>query len=331
MGILSKLQPVFIILSAFLGILLGKINANIEQISGGLIEIFLMIMLFFTFLGIDIKDITKSFANLKFSVSALIINFLWTPVFAFLLARIFLSGQIGLQVGFIMLMVTPCTDWYLIFTGIANGNVILGSSILPLNLILQIILLPVYLFVFMGQAVSFDIEIIAQSVIFVLLIPLVSANAVKAIIRKAKLEKYTDGIIRKNDGIQFMLLCLAIVSMFASQGSVLLANLIVFIKLLPPLIIFFIITFFLSLFVGKKLKFTFENIIPLIFTTSARNSPISLAIAIITFPSEPVISLVLVMGPLIELPVLAVNSTILRKLHSGGVAGRRGIALNSSL
>jgi ACR3 family arsenite efflux pump ArsB len=313
MGILSKVQPVFIIFAAFLGIFFGKINTNVEQISGGLIGIFLVIMLFFTFLGIDIKDITKSFTNLKFSVSALIINFLWTPVFSFLLAVIFLPKEAGLRIGFIMLMVTPCTDWYLIFTGMANGNVILGSSILPLNLILQIVLLPVYLLVFMGQSVSIDIKIIGQSIIFVLLIPLISANALKASAKKAKLEKYLNGITGKSDDIQFVLLCLAIISMFASQGSVLLANLNVFIKLLPPLLVFFAINFFLALRVGKKLKFDFQSIVPLIFTTSARNSPISLAIAIITFPSEPVISLVLVMGPLIELPVLAVNATILRK------------------
>jgi ACR3 family arsenite efflux pump ArsB len=319
MSILSKLQPFFIIISAFLGILLGKININIEQNAGDFIETFLMIMLFFTFMGIDLKEISESFTNLKFSISALIINFIWTPVFTFILAKIFMGGQIDLQIGFIMLMVTPCTDWYLIFTGLADGNVTLGSSILPLNLILQIILLPVYLFVFMGKTVSFDAEIIIQSIFFVLFIPLLLANLVKFIIKKLKLEKCSEKILRKNDDIQFILLCFAIISMFASQGSLLLANSIIFVKLLPSLIVFFLINFFLSLTVGEKLKLPFRDIIPLIFTTSARNSPISLAIAIITFPSHPIISLVLVMGPLIELPILAIDSTILKNI--GGKKG----------
>jgi ACR3 family arsenite efflux pump ArsB len=312
-GIFTKLQPVFIIFSAFLGILLGKTSACVEQAAGGLIGIFLTAMLFFAFLGVDIKAITKSFTNFKFSVSALVINFVWTPVFSFLLAAVFLPKDAGLRIGFMMLMATPCTDWYLIFTGMANGNVLLGSSILPLNLILQIVLLPVYLLVFMGQTVSIDIEIIGQSIIFVLLIPLVSANAIKAAAKKAKLENYLNGIAGKSDDIQFVLLCFAIISMFASQGSVLPANLNVFIKLLPPLLVFFAVNFFLALFTGKKLQFDFRDIIPLIFTTSARNSPVSLAIAVIAFPSEPVISLALVMGPLIELPVLAVNASVLRR------------------
>ena len=314
MSLFSKLQPVFIILAAFLGIMLGKISVKIEQNSGRLIEVFLIIMLFFTFLGVEIKNISKSFRDLTFSVSALLINFLWTPVFAFLLANIFLPGQTALQTGFIMLMVTPCTDWYLIFTGLANGNVTLGSSILPLNLILQIVLLPVYLLIFMGRAVSFDIGMIVQSIVFVLVIPLISANMVKVIVRKTKLEKASAGLTKNGDDIQFALLCFAIIAMFASQGSVLLANLNIFVKLLFPLIIFFVINFLLSLFTGKKLKLPFQNTIALIFTTSARNSPISLTIAIITFPSEPIISLALVMGPLIELPVLAINSALLRKM-----------------
>jgi ACR3 family arsenite efflux pump ArsB len=313
--VFSKLQPLFIILSAFLGILLGGISPGIARRAGGLIEVFLMIMLFFTFLGVEIRDLAASFTNVRFSVLALLINFLWTPVFAFLLAKLFLPGQVSLQIGFIMLMATPCTDWYLIFTGLAKGNVALGASILPLNLIVQILLLPVYLFVFMGRAVSFDRGTLLQSILLVLMAPLTSANAARLIIRRMRLGRYVDRIIEKNEGIQGALLCCAVISMFASQGAGLAANGTVLAKLLFPLIIFFAVNFFLSLFTGKRLGLPFQDVIPLIFTTSARNSPISLAIAIITFPADPVIALVLVMGPLIELPVLAVDAGILKRMQ----------------
>jgi ACR3 family arsenite efflux pump ArsB len=106
-----------------------------------------------------------------------------TPVFAFVLGLLLLRDQIDAQIGFIMLMVTPCTDWYLIFTGMAKGNVPLGSSILPLNLILQIVLLPFYLLIFMGRSVSFDTAALLSSIVFVLIIPLVSANAANIIRR----------------------------------------------------------------------------------------------------------------------------------------------------
>jgi ACR3 family arsenite efflux pump ArsB len=273
-----------------------------------------MFMLFFLFLNIEIKEISKSFSDLRFSLSSLIINFIITPLFTFLLSKLFLSGQIDLQIGFIMLMVTPCTDWYLIFTGIAKGNVPLGASILPLNLVLQIILLPIYLLTFMGTEISFRLSTIIHSILLVLIIPLATANIAKLIANRINAKRRLDKLLKRADDIQFVLLCFAIISMFTSQGALLLGNTVLFIKLLPPLLIFFTVIFGLSFFTGKLLKLSPENIIPLVFTTSARNSPVSLAIATITFPLQPVVSLVLVMGPLIELPILAVNSVILKKI-----------------
>jgi ACR3 family arsenite efflux pump ArsB len=320
MSIFSKLQPVFIIVSALLGILIGNVSPGIAKHSKNFIEIFLMSLLFFVFLAVNIKEITKSFTDLRFSVSSLIINFVWTPLATLLLSRIFMAGRIDLQIGFIMLMVTPCTDWYLVFTGLAGGNMALGSSILPLNLIIQIVLLPVYLLLFMGRSVSFDGAVILKSIFLVLVMPLASANVTKHIFAKIKIKYILEKVAAKSDDIQFLLLCLAIISMFASQGSLLFGHVKLFLNLLPPLIIFFAVNFFIAFLTGKRLGLPFPNIIPLIFTTSARNSPISLAIATVTFPLQPVLSLVLVMGPLIELPVLALNATILKRI--GKTMGR---------
>jgi ACR3 family arsenite efflux pump ArsB len=138
-----------------------------------------------------------------------------------------------------MLMVTPCTDWYLIFTGIANGNTALGASVLPLNLVLQIVLLPVYLLLFMGTEVSFGLAAIVNSIVLVLVVPLVAANTVKFLAKKFDRRVVLEKILKKADDIQFILLCLAIISMFASQGASLLGHTVLFIKLLPALLIFF--------------------------------------------------------------------------------------------
>jgi ACR3 family arsenite efflux pump ArsB len=164
----------------------------------------------------------------------------------------------------------------------------------------------------MGTEVSIGFAIIIQSIILVLIIPLAAANAVKLIVKKINWQNILIRVLKKADDIQFILLCLAVISMFASQGTLLLNNTILFIKLLPVLLLFFAVVFCISLYTGKTLKLPYKNIIPLVFTTSARNSPVSLAIAAITFPLRPIISLVLVMGPLIELPILAINSIILK-------------------
>jgi ACR3 family arsenite efflux pump ArsB len=318
MSVLSKFQPLCIILSAFLGILLGKTSSTIEENADSFITVFLMGMLFLVFLGVTFGGKPGKFLgiNIRFSTAALIINFVWTPLFALLLAKTFFPGETSLQTGFIMLLVTPCTDWYLIFTGLANGNVALAASILPLNLILQILLLPLYLLVFMGENLSIDFQTIARCIGMVLVIPFMAAGGIKWLAGKtSRAPGYSlfAKIMARNEDLQCILLCLAIAAMFASQGSVLLAHVMLFALLLFPLLLFFAVNLLLSLFVGKKLKLPFYDRIPLLFTTLARNSPISLAIAVFTFPSEPVIALVLVMGPLIELPVLALDAAILKK------------------
>ncbi|MDR3280062.1 MAG: bile acid:sodium symporter [Synergistaceae bacterium] len=318
MALSTKLQPVIILLAAAMGIILGQ-NVFISSNSAASIEIFLMMLLFFIFVGVDIRAITKSFRNVKFSVSSLAVNFVWTPIFAVILGKLLLAGMVDIQVGFLMLLATPCTDWYLIFTGMARGNVPLGSSVLPLNLILQVLLLPVYLFLFMGNSISFNPARIVYSVAFVLILPLISANAVKWIVgMTAAGEKFTELTAAHTDNAQLLFLCLAVAAMFASRGNLLIDNPILFLRMLFPLAVFFAVNFIMVLSMGKKLNMPFEDKIALVFTTSARNSPISLAIATTAFPDHPMISLALVIGPLIELPILAVDSYILRKMRESG-------------
>lgn len=272
----------------------------------------LIIMLFLVFIQIPLKDITKSFKNIKFTFTAVCINFIWTPIIISILGKLFLGDSPELLIGFIMLMVTPCTDWYLIFTGIAKGNVALGASILPLNFLLQLVLLPVYVFVIGGSSVQIDIANLTQGVLVSLLIPLLGAVIYrKIIIHKKGIENFEENIVPRACDYQGYFLNIAIVAMFASQGKLLLQNPQVLLQLLVPVLLFFIINFFTSQFVGNKLKLTREDNIALNLTTLARNSPIALAIAVATFPDKPLISLALIIGPLIELPVLFLVSKIL--------------------
>jgi ACR3 family arsenite efflux pump ArsB len=100
-------------------------------------------------------------------------------------------------------------------------------------------------------------------------------------------------------------------AMFASQGSYLLDNLEVIYILIIPILIFFVINYVLGRLMGRILKFSYEDSVSLSLTIIARNSPVALAIAVTAFPNQPLIALALVIGPLIELPVLAIVSQVL--------------------
>ncbi len=310
MNLLGKLQPLIIISAALIGLLLGAMTP-FGYVSSGLIEIFLMLLLYILFLCVDLKQIKQSLKNIRYTITAVSINFIFTPLLAYVLGRIFFADSADIRIGLLMLLVTPCTDWYLVFTGMSKGNVELNMSILPLNLLLQIVLLPVYLLLFMNSEVTMNVTALVGSVVKVLVIPFLASYITKLYTEKNK--KFHCFLNEQSDNLQLFFLCLAVIAMFASEGKNLLNNPVLLIEMFIPLICFFVILFFVAQLVGRTQKFSKKDIVALNFTTLARNSPLSLAIAVATFPERPFISLVLVIGPLIELPILSLTSGILKK------------------
>ncbi|SGX56658.1 efflux pump [Staphylococcus argenteus] len=308
-GILEKFQTLIILLAVGSGILLGQIGV-IERYAETLVVPFLFLMLYGLFLTITLHQLKKAFLNIRFLGSSTIINFIWTPVLAWGLGAIFLSDHPALWIGFIMLMVIPCTDWYLAFTGIAKGNVSLSTSILPINLILQVVLLPIYLLLFAGSIETIPLPTLIESILIVLIFPFVLAHLTRFLLRR-KEPVLSNIVIPFFSNAQIFFLSFAIMAMFASQGSYLLDHLEVIYILIIPILIFFIINYVLGRLVGRLLKFSYEDTVSLSLTIIARNSPVALAIAVTAFPNQPLIALTLVIGPLIELPILAIVSQVL--------------------
>nr|WP_246596307.1 bile acid:sodium symporter [Bacillus alkalicola] len=302
------MYTVIIFASVVIGILLGQIGVISKNAELAILPL-LIIMLFIIFFQIPLEEIKDSVKNIKFAKWSLIINFIWTPLLAYILATIFLADHPALWVGFIMLMVTPCTDWYLVFTGLARGNTALSGTILPINLILQLLLLPGYLFLFAGTTGMVKLDYVLEGFILVLVIPFLLAGMVKLVFRKR--EETYHRLSNRLSPLPIVLLSLAIVAMFASQGQYLIGNLQLLWVLLLPIVAFFIINFIVSQFIGRKLSFSYKNKVSLTMTTLARNSPVALALAITAFPNEPLIALALVIGPLLELPILMVVVQVL--------------------
>jgi len=301
----AYLHPLIMLSAAAIGLALGLLF----ECDGcaWLIEPFLMVMLFVVFMCVDIREIGRSFSNRRFTCTALLINFVWTPIFSIILGLLF--SEIDVRIGLLMLLVTPCTDWYLVFTAAAKGNVPLSSSLLPLNLVLQIVLMPVYLVIFFNTQIQMDVPGLLWSMIVVLVIPLAAAVVVKALMpRASSIDRFGNRVVSNGDNLQLAFLCLAIVAMFASQSNELIANPQLFIELIAPLLIFFVVNYIVATGVSRLQGFDNRDTTSLVFTSMARNSPLSLAIAAAAFPESALLLLVLVIAPLIELPVLSVTA-----------------------
>lgn len=214
-----------------------------------------------------------------------------------------------------MLILTPCTDWYLIFTKLAKGDLKLSLSILPLNLILQIILLPIYLILFFSNANTIKYGQLVYSILMVIVIPFILATVTKLLLNP----DLTDKAVNLFSSLEIWFLSLAVFCIFASQGKQLFVNLDSVLLIFIPLIIFFIINTIIDLLLSEKINFTYSEYASLTMTTLARNSPLALAIAINSFPGHELISIALVIGPLIELPVLYIVSKFTLWVKNSGL------------
>ena len=316
MNLVEKIEPIIIFSAVLIGLLLSNINI-IAQNTGNLINLFLCLMIYGLFLEVNLNELKNSFKNVKFTLTSLAINFIWTPLFGYFMGSLFLKGNVDILIGFFMLILTPCTDWYLVFTKLAKGDLNLSLSILPLNLILQILLLPIYLVIFFSSGNSMDYMQIIYSIliVIVIVIPFVGAQITKFLLNETIKEKVTGTI----SSLEIWFLSIAVFCIFSSQGSLLFDNLNSVISIFIPLIIFFIANTIIDLLLSEKINFTYSEYAILTMTTLARNSPLALAIAINSSPNHELIAIALVIGPLIELPVLYIVSKFCLWIKNSGL------------
>ncbi len=311
MRLVEKAQSFMILAAAFVGLALGHVPVVAQNAVSCILPL-LMLMLTAVFLHVPLHDFKNAFQFRRVALASLVINFAWTPLFAWLLGWLFLSDQPALWVGFLMLMVTPCTDWYLVFTGISKGNVLLSTALLPVNLVLQLLLLPVFLLVLAGAVFPLDWGLILESIGLVLLLPFFVANALRYLVARYRSDSWLEErVLPLVQSAQPLLLVMAIVAVFASEGQAITQRPQVLLHLLLPILLFFGTNLVLAFVVSKWLRSNFENFVSLSYLTLARNSPIALAIAVVAFSGEPLVALALVIGPLIELPVLALTSQVM--------------------
>ncbi|MDR1041866.1 MAG: bile acid:sodium symporter [Deltaproteobacteria bacterium] len=307
MKFLDKIEPLLLLAAVALGVAFSGFPRAAAAASP-LVSIFLACMLFGLFWEAPLKDIGKSFRNVKFTFTSLALNFIWTPLFAWILMGIFLHDSPYLALGLLLLLVTPCTDWYLVFTAMAKGNVPLSTALLPVNLTVQVALLPVYILAYSGVRGDVSVLLLAKSAVTTLVVPFALAKGLKWLLRRRK--RATGALEALFAKRQFVWLWLAVAAMFASERIFTQGYLGVFLKIAVPVLAFFAVTFPIARAAARIMRFDGPDSVSLAFTVLARNSPLSLAFAQRAFPENREVLLPLVIGPLLELPVLALIAQI---------------------
>lgn len=311
----ERLQGVLVALAALAGIAVG-LATDVGDMGEFLVLPCLIAMLTAVFVQMDPSYVGQVRDAKPVVVASLVLNFVVTPLVAWALGAWLLGDQPDLRIGLLLLLVTPCTDWYLVFTAMARGHTGVAAALLPVNLVLQLALLPVYVLLLGGKAAAVEPTTLVESVLLVLVVPLAAAVVLRALARR--LPDPARATQRLTDCAAFAvmpLLLLAVAGMLAWQAQEVADNAGVFWQLLPPLAIFFVLAPVLASITAGLLRGPGPERVALVMTTTARNSPIALAIAVAAFPGRPLIAVALVIGPLVELPVLAVLAQIVR--HRG--------------
>ena len=306
--ITTILLPVAILV----GLALGTFVPGISQSTNPWIDPLVLTLLFILFFEIRFDPIPAISKNSSFICLVWVINFLVIPLFAWGIATLFFKGQPALFAGLLLYMLFPCTDWFLAFTRIAKGDVALGSILMPINLISQLLLFPFYISFFFGLHSDFNLSSIWPTFGHWFLIPCISAMVIRYLISKFLSPPRLDFFLKFSGTAIPWVLAGLVFCIFSAHTSQLLSYPKVFALVLLAVFLFFVFTWFLGELLARYFQLTRTQHVLLSITTTARNSPLMLGLATIVFPNQPMVYAVLILGMLVEFPHLTLVSNLFK-------------------
>ena len=327
-GLLARLEdfrllPIFVVISMTIGIAVGNVLSisdftltppieALKAIAGGTFEptvanaislgvpIGLFAMMYPAMTNVRLTEVGQAFRSPRQLGTVLFFNFALAPFFMLLLANVFVADP-ELRTGLILYGLAPCIAMVIIFTYLAKGNVPMALVFVALNSVVQMLLIPVYARLLIGD-VSFDVWVVAESVILYLGLPLVAGVLTRqAIVRRggeAAMERLKPGL----NALSILGLLFTLIVMFALKGDLILQRPQIVVEMAVPMAIFFFTIFTVVYLIGARLGFSYEDAVAVAFNSTGRDFEIAIAIAITAF--SPTVALATVVGPLIEVPVM---------------------------
>ncbi len=295
-------------LAIAIGSVIGILSPAVGQKSSEFTDPTILVLVTLLLIDIPIKGFLRGLSDIRFISIAWGINFVLIPSIGFVIASLFLSGQTLFFTGLIIYFMAPCTDWYLGFTKMAQGNVELGAVLLPINMLSQLLLFPICLY-FFGTAISYDvdfsmvIEWFVQPLLIAIILRLVFHRLMEPLLSVCRLSIP-------------LVLALLVGQIFASNINVLMGHIHVVPILLLAIFVFFIITYLVSDIIARITKFEYPEHCLLSFTTGARNAPLMLGLTTVAIPDQPLIYATITIGMLIEFPhLVTLKIILLKRLH----------------